>query len=86
MHKENIHDTIEHVQDEADNLKHFVKDVSNETINRVLSESVNIKTNTIQLQRMKFYRFDGTIHKYLKYKEDFHTHIKPLCGSSQTDR
>ena len=59
------------------------KDVSKESLNRALSESVNVKTNTIQLERMKFDRFDGSIRKYPKFKEEFHTHIKPLCGSSQ---
>ena len=29
MHKENIHDKIEQVQDEVDNLKYFVEDASN---------------------------------------------------------
>ena len=48
------------------------KNVSKESIKRALSlyEIVNIKKNTIQLERMTFDRFD---------KEEF----QPLCGSSQ---
>ena len=38
---------------------------------------------TIQLDRMKFKQFDGDIRRYPRFKEDFNTHIKPLCDVKQ---
>ena len=41
------------------------------------------KVNTIQLERMKFEQFDGSIRKYPQFKNEFQTYVKPLINSSQ---
>ena len=41
------------------------------------------RSNTIQLERMKFSTFDGDIRKYPKFKKEFKTHIRPICNLSQ---
>ena len=40
-------------------------------------------SNYIQLERIRFTQFDGDIRKYPKSKEEFLTHIRPLCNGSQ---
>ena len=47
------------------------------------AETVPHKSNCVQLERMKFSQFDGDIRKYPRFKEEFHTHIKPLCNFTQ---
>ena len=47
------------------------------------SEKSEAKTGSIQLERMKFSKFEGDIRKYPKFKEEFHLHIQPICSSSQ---
>ena len=47
------------------------------------AETVPYKSNCVQLERMKFTCFDGNIGYYPRFKEEFHTHIKPLCNSTQ---
>ena len=42
-----------------------------------------IKSSAIQLERMKFSKFEGDIRKYPKFKEEFHIHIRPICSVSQ---
>ena len=44
---------------------------------------VNKSKPTIQLERMKFKEFNGDIRRYPRFKEDFDTHIKPLCDVKQ---
>ena len=39
------------------------------------SEKSEAKTGSIQLERMKFSKFEGDIRKYPKFKEEFHLHI-----------
>ena len=40
------------------------------------------KVNTIQLERMKFEQFDGSIRKYPQFKNEFQTYVKLLINSS----
>ena len=46
-------------------------------------ETLPQKPNCVQLERMRFSQFDGDIRKYPRFKEEFHTHIKPLCNPTQ---
>ena len=47
------------------------------------TDPVHHKSSSVQLERMRFSSFDGDIRKYPKFKEEFQTHIRPLCNSSQ---
>ena len=46
-------------------------------------ETASQKANCVQLERMRFSQFDGDIRKYPRFKQEFHTHIRPLCSSTQ---
>ena len=66
------------------------KQIKQETELKIAKEVANVKadkheprSNTIQLERMKFSTFDGDIRKYPKFKEEFMTHIRPICNLSQ---
>ena len=59
------------------------KQFSKQSILRGTSESTYVKSNGIQLERMTFDKFSGNIRSYPKFKEEFNTHIRPLCSVPQ---
>ena len=57
--------------------------IAKEMADNSKSQKAEGKSGSIQLERMKFSKFEGDIRKYPKFKEDFHLHIQPICSSSQ---
>ena len=74
-----LHDRKEATREE---LKLITQDIEQKMIiEKVQTEKpgTSVKSNSVQLERMKFEPFNGEIRKYPKFKTEFQTYIKPLC-------
>ena len=78
-----LHDRKEATREE---LKAITQDIEQKmAIEKIQVDKAtsNAKSNSVQLERMKFEAFNGDIRKYPAFKTEFQTYVRPLCMVSQ---